>query len=306
MTPLVTAVIPTRNRHILVTRAISSALGQTYRNMEVIVVVDGPDQATIKTLMVIPDPRLTIIELPENVGGSDARNAGIDAAKGEWIAFLDDDDVWLPQKIQMQMRAVNVLNQPFSVISCISRFIMPRGSFTWPTKFPRPNQPICEYLFVRNTPFQGGGYLPTPTLLVERQLLELCRFTPGLKKHQDWDWVLRAARIAGVSFTVLPEILVHIFWEQPRLSTSSTDMWEYSFNWLRERRDLFTPSAYACFIASEIVPQAARRYSLKAFFLLLCEMYRFGMPRLFDFYLFAGYWILPQFLRRKIRDYIPR
>ena len=251
----------------------------------------------------ITDPRLRVLALPQNVGGSAARNAGVNAAKGDWIAFLDDDDLWLPQKVEIQMKAAHEINKPFSVISSVSEFIMPTGTFRWPTKFPQPNQPISEYLFLRNTPFQGEGYLPTPTLFVERRLLKLCSFTPGLKKHQDWDWVLRAAQIGGVSFTVLPEVLVQIYWEEPRTTISSTPMWEYSLNWLRERRTYFTSPAYACFIASQISPQAARQGNLRAFFLLLHEMYRFGAPRLFDLYLFVGYWTLPQFLRRKIRNY---
>src|ERR1700761_5560426 len=101
--PLVTAVIPTRNRPELVLRAVRSALGQTYSNLEVVVVVDGPDPATVAALEELRDPRVRTIALSRNVGGSEARNVGAREARGEWIALLDDDDEWLPEKLEKQM-----------------------------------------------------------------------------------------------------------------------------------------------------------------------------------------------------------
>src|SRR6185437_1348576 len=98
--PLVSAVIPTRNRPALVLSAIRSALRQTWRRMEVIVVVDGPDAETAASLAGVTDARLRVITLPEASGGCAARNAGVQAAQGEWIGFLDDDDEWFPDKIQ--------------------------------------------------------------------------------------------------------------------------------------------------------------------------------------------------------------
>src|SRR4051812_31292709 len=85
--PLVTAVIPTRNRPELVTRAVRSALAQTYPRMEVVVVIDGPDAVTSSALELIHDERLRVISLPQPVGGAEARNVGVQAAQGEWIGL---------------------------------------------------------------------------------------------------------------------------------------------------------------------------------------------------------------------------
>lgn len=94
---LVSVVIPTRNRpHLLLDRALRSALTQTLSNIEVIVVVDGPDPATLQTLHGITDPRLRVVALPENLGGAEARNVGVRHARAEWVALPDDDDEWLP------------------------------------------------------------------------------------------------------------------------------------------------------------------------------------------------------------------
>src|SRR5216684_3398690 len=103
--PLVSAVIPTRSRAALVVRAVRTALNQTYANLEVIVVIDGPDEETMLALSGIHQPRLRVIVLAQSSGGASARNAGVEAAHGEWIAFLDDDDEWLPGKIENQIAA---------------------------------------------------------------------------------------------------------------------------------------------------------------------------------------------------------
>src|ERR1700744_4710601 len=95
----VSAVIPTRNRPGLVCRAVESVLKQTIADLEVVVVVDGPDAATALALQEFHDPRIRCIELQQNVGGSEARNVGIREAQGTWIALLDDDDEWLPTKL---------------------------------------------------------------------------------------------------------------------------------------------------------------------------------------------------------------
>src|ERR1041385_5815082 len=98
--PLVSAVIPTVGRPGLLPRAVRSALGQTVDDLEVIVVIDGPDDATRDALTAIDDPRLRVVQLPENVGLSSALNAGIREASGRWVALLDDDDEWFPRKLE--------------------------------------------------------------------------------------------------------------------------------------------------------------------------------------------------------------
>jgi glycosyltransferase involved in cell wall biosynthesis len=110
--PLVSVVIPTRYRPEMVCRSVLSALRQTHPNLEVIVVVDGPDPLTIAALGALDDPRLRTVPLPENVGGSDARNCGVRTSKGEWIAFLDDDDEWLPQKLEKQLALALEMSTP--------------------------------------------------------------------------------------------------------------------------------------------------------------------------------------------------
>ncbi|MGL6344233.1 MAG: glycosyltransferase family 2 protein, partial [Waterburya sp.] len=129
MESLVSVVIPTRNRPLLVKRAVASAMAQTLLEIEVIVVIDGFDDKTQAELAKINDPRLRIVQLPESQGGAGARNAGVAETKGEWIAFLDDDDEWLPQKLERQLEVAKRSQSKFPIISCRLTARTPKGEF---------------------------------------------------------------------------------------------------------------------------------------------------------------------------------
>ena len=107
--PLISCVIPSYKRADTLRRAINSVLAQTYCNMEVLVVDDNiAGDEYSKTLHEIideykNDSRVRLVTQPMHINGAEARNAGIRAAQGEFIAFLDDDDEWLPTKLEKQM-----------------------------------------------------------------------------------------------------------------------------------------------------------------------------------------------------------
>ena len=99
----VSVIIPTFNRAQKVSRAISSVLGQTFTDFEVIVIDDGSVDETGDVLAGFKD-RITLISHPENRGVSASRNSGITASQSPFIAFLDSDDYWLPEKLETQVR----------------------------------------------------------------------------------------------------------------------------------------------------------------------------------------------------------
>lgn len=107
MEPTVSVVIPTYNRAPLVRNSIESTLGQTFRDLEVIVVDDGSSDGTGEILRREYGRRIRYFYQP-NQGQSVARNTGLAEAKGEWVAFLDSDDAWLPEKLQYQLQALEL------------------------------------------------------------------------------------------------------------------------------------------------------------------------------------------------------
>ena len=299
--PLVTAVIPTRNRPELVIRAVRSALGQTYQRMEVVVVIDGPDAATEVALAEIQDDRLRVLRLPLSVGGSDARNAGVQAAQGEWIALLDDDDEWLCQKIELQMRRASSSNVDFPIIS--SRIIArtPQADYVWPRRLLRTTEPVAEYLFCRESLWRGRGLIQTSTILTKRTLLRSVPFRPGLRKHQDWDWIIRAARVSGVEVTVWPETLAIWHVDPGRAHLSKSNDWLFSLTWIRSRRDDVTRRAYAAFVLIVVAEQLAASCTLKEYFGLFTEALKSGSPSLPEVTSFMVTGLVPLDLRRRLQ-----
>lgn len=110
----VSALIPTYNRRTQVTRAIESVLAQSVPVEEIIVVDDGSTDGSAEAIRSCYGSRVAIYR-QENAGVSSARNRGIREAQGEWIAFLDSDDVWLPTKIERQLEALGELGNEFGL-----------------------------------------------------------------------------------------------------------------------------------------------------------------------------------------------
>jgi glycosyltransferase involved in cell wall biosynthesis len=300
-TNLVTAVIPTRNRPELLLRAIASVLAQTCEQIEIVVVIDGPDGATEAALRGKASERLRVITLPESVGGSDARNIGVQNARTEWIAFLDDDDEWLPSKIEKQLAVALVAAEPYPVISGQLVAKSPYGDFVWPRRFPGESEPISEYLFNRKTFFRGEGQLQTSMLLTRKSLMEIVPFTSGLRKHQDFDWYLRVSQLPGAQFHFVPEPLVNLYLEENRDSITGRPDWKFSLDWLRANRNRMTQRAYAGFVSTQLAPEASQQGAWGAAPRLLAEMFRHGKPGYMDVSIFAAMWLMRPSLRRTLR-----
>ena len=303
--PLITAVIPTRNRATLVSRAVETALNQTYRNLEVIVVIDGPDQATVSALSQISDPRLRLMPLLSSVGGGKSRNIGIEAAKGDWIAFLDDDDEWAPEKVARQLELAQSLQAKQTIVACRVKAQTSREPYTWPKRLPEEEEAMSDYLFVRRA--GGTGLCITTTLFVSRELLRQIPFDDTLRRHQEWDWLLRATKYPGTILAFAPDPLAtwHLDDNRPRISNSNGTDWRYSKQWIVKRRNMVTARAYAAFLLTYVWPLALRSDSFLNTLEVVKEAVRGGRPKLSDF-LFVGLgFLLPLQVRRRIRAKMP-
>lgn len=108
---MITVITPTYKRHLYLKNAVDSVLAQTYTDFELIVVDDNPAGSeervlTEKVMKEVKDPRVKYIQNEKNLGGAGSRNRAIEMAKGEYIAFLDDDDVYLPDRLRVQYEAM--------------------------------------------------------------------------------------------------------------------------------------------------------------------------------------------------------
>ena len=302
---LVSAVIPTHGRPALLACAVRSALLQTWPRIEVIVVVDGPDPVTESQLESLADPRLRTVFLPVARGGSAARNAGVRAARGEWIALLDDDDEWHQQKIERQMRAVTLSRDWFPIVSCRLIAQSPSASRVLPRRPYESPQPVADYLFCRTGLFDPGGLLQTSTLLAPRDLLLAIPFREALPMHQDWDWLIHAAAHEGVGITMVDKPLVTWRVEDPRDSVSRNASWQTSLAWIRELRPLISARAFSSFVAVQCAWRAQRSGAgLRARLDILRAFLFEGRPGWLSLLHFLLFSVLPTRLRRSLRDQV--
>ncbi len=195
---MISVVIPTRNRSTLLGRAISSARAQTLKDVEIIVVDDNStdDTPSVIRAAVTHDRRVRGLRNERPHGAAFSRNRGIAVAKGECIAFLDDDCVWAPDKLDRQAR---LLSADVGVVYCRHAIRTPQGSWIVEGEASAARDPLGALLHT--------NYVGTCTLLVERALLQsVGGFDERLRRLQDWELLLRLARHTGFAF--VPRTLV--------------------------------------------------------------------------------------------------
>jgi glycosyltransferase involved in cell wall biosynthesis len=303
---LVSAVIPTRGRPELMLRAVRSVLAQTLQAIEAVVVIDGEDRATEGALaeLIKEDGRVRVIALATSIGGSDARNRGVSEASGEWIAFLDDDDEWLPDKLLSQLDSVTTSTAPVIIGTCKIIARTPGRDYVWPRRMPEPNEQICEYLLARRTFSRGEGSIQTSTFFVRRKLMLAQPFKSGQLKHQDTEWLLRVSQLRGATVVFVNKVLAIHYIEEERASVSSKANWRYSLQWVRRDRHLFTPRALTGFVLHQIAPEASEQRDWSAFPTLLLEVLRHGKNTSRDYAIYLAMWLMPRRHRRRLRDWM--
>jgi glycosyltransferase involved in cell wall biosynthesis len=296
---LVSVIIPTLHRPKLLMRALASVFRQTWRELEVIVVVDGPDPDTIAILRTIDDRRLRVILNPRSLTAAGARNVGMDHAKGEWIAFLDDDDEWWPEKLAKQM-AFAAGRGPV-LVSCLSRVVTHETSFIRPQMIYDNLHPIDEYLFDRRSPFARHGFIQTSSYLLPRALGRGLRFRTDTP-HDDWDYLLRLSKLEAIRVETVPEVLVTLYAEDSRPSLSKSGTWLASLQWAERMRPMLTPRAYAGLCLGVVAPRAAKERAYRAAAPLLYHAFRYGSPRPWRVAAFLGEWLTPPTSSGRLRQ----
>jgi glycosyltransferase involved in cell wall biosynthesis len=291
--PVVTAVIPSRNRPVLVGRAVQSALDQTYRDLEVVVVVDGPDEKTIQALDQIADPRLRVINPAVCVGAQEARNIGVQHARGAWIAFLDDDDEWLPAKLELQLAAAQASRWASPIVSCGLIGRVPDGDQFYPIRGPFENESVADYLFLRKHSEIDDIRLQTSTLMVSKDLLTRVPWRETV--NDEWDLLLRASVAKGVGLAFVPEALAiwHSDAGAERLSRRP-GTWRDNAKWFQSMREIVGPRSYASFLLFTLSTWARKENDWTGFLGIPFEAIRHGSPTFQGMLIHTIRWVLPE------------
>ncbi|WP_434931615.1 glycosyltransferase family 2 protein [Shewanella sp. HL-SH5] len=235
--PLFSVVIPAYNRAHCIHSAISSVQKQTEQHFEIIVIDDGSSDGTEQVVAEISkdEPRLRFIK-QENGGATKARNTGIKATVGRYIAFLDSDDVFLPHHLEQARLALGSNEK-----TCVyTQVIVHRGNnleFVKPSRGPRPGEHISEYLFCNH------GFVPTITLVVPTKLANEVLYDETVGYGDDMDFAIRLVAAGGdLIMLSKPSAIWQDIWSESRLSSAIDPVKRLS--WLKTFEPLLTQKAY--------------------------------------------------------------
>jgi len=192
-TPLISVILPVFNSESYVREAVESVLSQTYKPVQLICINDGSSDNSLAILKSFGD-KIILIDSAENCGIAQSRNKGVEVASGEFVAFMDADDIWKEQKLSVQMEQFvkdPELGASFSHMKC---FLSPELSEE-----------------VKRTRYCPPGVLPgyiSAAVLIKMSVFKkVGGFNPKWRVGEFVDWSARAKSI-GVSFAIVPDVFL--------------------------------------------------------------------------------------------------
>ncbi|BAY27381.1 putative glycosyl transferase [Calothrix sp. NIES-2100] len=197
--PKISVVIPVYNGEKTIQVTIKSVLKQTYTDLELIVINDGSTDSTLEIISKINDSRLKIFSF-ENAGGNVSRNRGLKYAVGDFVSFLDADDIWTPDKLESQLQTLQQ-NPDCKVAYSWTDYIDAHGKFLVSGRHFTANGDVYEQLLINN--FLENGSNP---LICREAITELGGFDESLSAAQDWDMYLRLAD--KFNFVCVPSVQI--------------------------------------------------------------------------------------------------
>jgi len=284
-TPFFSVVIPLYNRAAQVGETIRSVLSQDWADFEIVVIDDGSRDDPLPVIDAIGDPRIRYIR-QDNAGGGAARNAGIKAAQGRYIAFLDSDDLFLPGKLSTMAKA---LRDDDGLTVLYSRMKVDRGVDRYwirPDRGIRENEDVGEYLFCANQ------FMQTSTMVMSTPLAQKVLFDPALKKGQDLDFCVRLQG-AGARFRMIEQPLTIWLDATEAGRTSYVKGYETSLDWLERCGHMLTGRARRGYRATVLAYHMAPVRPVMAIRDLIVGFVAGGVP--------------PKIIARQIlRSYLPK
>jgi len=243
--PLVSVIITSMGKEIL-KKSIKSVLEQTYKNIEIIVVVDNNLLFTDSITK-----NVKVISACEAHNANKSRNIGIEEAKGEYIALLDDDDLWLPDKIKIQVEQMQSVHKEGHYFSYVQTALMKNGVINrhvYPKQGIKKNEKILNYFFGHSK-----GFIQCSSFFGDLELFTINKFNEEVIKHQDWDWLINAQKLPDLNIDFVPQILTYYTVNSVGTSVGTKQRWRYSEQWFDNYKDTVTEYAKSNFYSKVIL-----------------------------------------------------
>jgi GT2 family glycosyltransferase len=230
--PLISVVIPAHNAESFLCTAIDSVVSQTYPLIEIIIVDDGSVDATAKLALDYQDARLIVLQ-KENGGAGSARNLGIEHAKGEYIAYLDADDFWMPDKLARQIQLMQE-NMNIGFTSTATKVQSITGEFLNYWLCPEVStSSFLETLFLCTAAVAGSA----SSVMVRKDLqLKVGFFDESMRGQEDTDMWLRLS--AAGEYACIPEVLTVVQKRPASRSTHLSSMRDSMMRMMKKNRHL--------------------------------------------------------------------
>lgn len=289
--PQVSVILPTRDRLEMLRRAVASVRAQTEQSFELIVVddVSGDGTHAYLTELAAQDRRVRVLRNAAPTGGGGARNEGIRVSRGEWVAFIDDDDEWMPRKLERQLRMLN--EQPFAV-ACSCNFLVRSASGATREVVVRASASVQD-LLAHN--WLGGA---SNCVCESEALRAMGGFDAKLRAGQDLDLWVRLRQRGAIA--VCPEPLVlHRAHAGPRITTDSRSQYLGARRFHLKHRHMMNAAtrrhrvSHSCYVMSTEARRGLQR-RLQLLAIALCN----SSPRFSFSYLKKS---LPLLLRDALR-----
>lgn len=226
---LVSAIITTHNRIELLKRAIDSVLNQTYKNIECIVIDDASDDGTEDYCRSLSNIVYVRINKNESKGGNYARNLGIKMSNGKYVAFLDDDDYWLPKKIELQVSLIELKGN--KVVHCGIRYEYVGRNLVYKDVLPNYDHvgDISRKILMINT-------TTTSCLMIAKDAFTIIGdFDERLRCCQEYELTIRLAQISDFYFVPEPLIVYRDNCKDRKRITNTFSIWLESIKYIYEK-----------------------------------------------------------------------
>lgn len=289
--PYFSIIIPCYNRAATISPTIQSCLDQTFEDFELIVVDDGSTDDLKSAVEAFGDNRVRYVS-QKNGGGGKARNTGILASRGRYVAFLDSDDFFLPHKLTRVREHIERTGSRL-IYSYANVDRGPGRVWVKPSRPIQDDEDVGEYLFV------NGGLIQTSALVVERGLATAVLFDPSLEKGQDLDFCVRLG-MNGEPFTCIAEPLIIWVDRTHKGRTSHRKGAAAPLAWLEKKGSLLTPKALLGYRATVLSYYLAREAPLTAASDILRAKRSLGWSAPKTLQLLVRAWVPQQFYRMMV------